>query len=282
MLSRRTLLAAGAGAVALAACGSRSSSGGDARDGLNLLVVTPEAEAGRSSRLAFVLQDDEQEYVTPKGVTLRFGPSQDRFTSPVVQARVFTDAAPAPPYFTVDAELAPTGTVWAQATVDGKRAVAPIMVVDARPGVVPGQPMPSVRTPSPGDGAGVDPVCTRSPACPWHDRSLDQALTQGRPLAVLVATPAFCQSTTCGPVLDILLQAAPTVGDRVGFLHLEVYATRPTGPEVTRTPLAPAVKALGLKSEPALFLVAPDGTVRDRVDGLFGATEAAQALQKLL
>ena len=286
VLSRRTLLAAGAGAVGLSACGAASTSRGRgeaARGGLNLLVVTPEAEVGKSTRLAFVLQDDEQEYVTPGEVTLQFGPEQDRYTSPVARGRVFTDAAPAPPYFTVDAELAPTGTVWAQATVDGsKKAVAPIRIVQARPGLGPGQPMPGVRTPAPGDNAGVDPVCTRQPACPWHDVSLDQALAQRRPLAVLVSTPAFCQTATCGPVLDILLRAAPDLGDTVGFVHLEVYATRPTGPEVTRTPLAPAVKAFGLASEPVLFVVGPDGTVRDRLDGLFGATEARQALQQLV
>ena len=286
MLSRRTFLAAGAGAVALSACGAASTSRSRdeaARGGLNLLVVTPEAEVGKSTRLAFVLQDDDQEYVTPEEVTLQFGPTQDRYTSPLVQGRVFTDAAPAPPYFTIDAELAPAGTVWAQATVDGtKKAIAPIRIVDARPGLGAGQPMPAVRTPSPGDNAGVEPVCTRQPACPWHDVSLDQALTQDRPLAVLVSTPAFCQTATCGPVLDILLRAAPAAGDRVGFVHLEVYATRPTGPEVTRTPLAPAVKAFALASEPVLFLVAADGTVKERIDGIYGTSEAEAALKRLL
>lgn len=285
MLSRRSLLAAGAGTAALAACQSVSSSKSkDAgRGGLNLLVVTPEAETGKPTRLVFVLQDDEKEYISPKTVTLQFGPTQDRFTSPRVEGQVFTDAAPAPPYFTVEAELAPKGVVWAQATVDGKKATAPITIVDSRPGLVPGQPMPAVRTPSPGDSTGVDPVCTRSEGqCPWHTVSLDQALKQGRLLAVLVATPAFCQTATCGPVLDILLRAAPEVATQVDFIHLEVYATRPTGPEVTRTPLSPAVKAFALASEPVLFLVGADGTVKDRVDGLYGETEAKQALKRLI
>ncbi|MEO5679920.1 MAG: hypothetical protein ABIS47_09655, partial [Acidimicrobiales bacterium] len=258
MLTRRTLLAAGAGAVALSACGagSRDARGqGAGGSGLNLLVVTPEAENGRSTRLAFVLQDDEKEFVSPKAVTLRFGPTQDRFTSPPVQGRIFTDAAPAPPYFTVDAELAPKGIVWAQVTADGRTATAPITIVDRRAGLVPGQPVPAVRTPSPGDSAGVEVVCTRSEGpCPWHDVSLDQALGKGRPLAVLVATPAFCQSATCGPVLEVLLRAAPEAGDRIGFVHLEVYASRPTGPDVSSTPLAPALKAFALTSEPILFL----------------------------
>jgi hypothetical protein len=251
--------------------------------GLNLLVVTPEAETGKSTRLAFVLQDNEREYVSPKRVTVQFGPAQDRFTSPLVEGRIFTDAAPAPPYFTVDAELAPKGTVWVQATVDGVRAEAPISIVDARRGLGPGMPVPSLRTPSPGDNAGLEQVCTRSEGpCPWHDVSLDQALKLGQPLAVLVATPAFCQTAVCGPVLDVLLRAQPEIGDRVRFVHLEVYATRPTGPEISRTPLAPAVKAFGLVSEPILFTVNADGTVKERIEGLYGTSEAAAALKRLL
>jgi len=284
VISRRTLLSASAGAVALAACKSKSKSTPSASSNANLLVVTPEAEAGRSTRLAFVLQDNAREFITPKRVTLQFGPSQDQFTSPLVEGRVFTDAAPAPPYFTVDAQLAPKGTVWVQATVDGKKAaVAPISIVDARTGLHPGQPMPRVRTPSPGDSAGVEQVCTKSGGpCPWHDVSLDQALGQGRPLAVLVATPAFCQTAVCGPVLDILLRAQPEFAERIRFVHLEVYATKPTGQEISKTPLAPAVKAFGLESEPILFTVTPDGMVKDRVDGLYGVSEATATLKKLL
>ena len=280
------MLAAGAGALVLAACGGSSTGGGSsgsAAKGLNLLVVTPQAEVGKPTRLAFVLQDDEREYITPKRVTVQFGPAQDRFTSPVVEGQLFTDAAPAPPYFTVEAQLAPKGTVWALATVDGKKATAPIQIVDARAGLGPGQPMPGVRTPSPGDTAGVEQVCTRSEGpCPWHDISLDQALTAGGPLAVLVATPAFCQTAVCGPVLDVLLKAQPEVGEAVRFVHLEVYATRPTGPEISRTPLAPAVTAFKLTAEPVLYLVAADGTVKDRIDGLYGTSEVTTALKKLL
>jgi len=275
---------AGAGAVALTACGASSSQGrSGAAKGLNLLVVTPEAETAKPTRLAFVLQDDEKEYISPSKVVLQFGPAQDRFTSPLVEGRVFTDAAPAPPYFTVEAELQPKGVVWAQVTADGRKAVAPINIVDARPGLNPGQPMPAVRTPSPGDMAGLEQVCTRSAGpCPWHDVSLDQALTQGRPLAVLVATPGFCQTAVCGPVLEVLLRAQPEVGDRVRFVHLEVYATRPTGPDISRTPLSPAVKAFGLVSEPVLFLVGADGMVKERIDGVYGTSEATAALKKLL
>src|SRR3546814_11078234 len=74
-------------------------------------------------------------------------------------------------------------------------------------GVKPGDAIPAVATPPPTDARGVNPICTAEPACPLHDVSLADALGEGRPIALLVATPAFCQIAICGPVLDVLLEA---------------------------------------------------------------------------
>jgi hypothetical protein len=281
VLSRRSLLVAGAGGLVLAACGGGSGAKTGA-DELNLLLVTPQAVAGKATRLAMVLQDGNRDYVVPRRATVQFGPTQDRFTSPKVEATIHDDAKPAPGYLTISATLSPTGTVWAQVDADGRKAVAPIQVVDRLPGLAPGGTLPAVATPSPAGSAGVDPICTRQPACPWHDLSLDAALKEPKPLAVLVATPAYCQTAVCGPVLDTLLAASQPFADRVRFVHVEVYAQRPTSTEVTATPLSPAVKAMGLESEPMLFLAAPGGLVRERLEGLYGAAEAQAALQRLV
>jgi len=242
-------------------------------------VVTPEAETGRPTRLAFVLQDDAKEYLSPKSVRLQFGPAPDRFTSPIVEARIFNDASPAPSYVTVEAELAPKGTVWAQATVDGRKATAPIMIVDARPGLGAGQTVPLVRTPSPGDAAGLEVVCTRSPEpCPWHDVSLDRAVGQGRPLAVLVATPAFCQTAICGPVLDLLVARQAQYADVVTMIHAEVYPNEAAAGRTTTD----VVTAYGLPWEPSLFLALPDGTITNRLDYTFDQRELDEALAALV
>jgi hypothetical protein len=282
LLTRRTLVAAGAaglGGLALGAC-KGSSDAPKKGTGLNLLVVTPEVPNGRAGRLVFVLQNDDRDPVTPKQATFRFGPSPEKMTSPVAEAEVHTDAAPATSYLSLTVQLSPVGTVWAEVTADGKRATAPVRVVDRLSGVGEGQALPSVVTPSPGDLAGVEVACTRQPACPLHDISLDKALALKKPLAVLVSTPAFCQTAVCGPVLDVLLKAAPTVGDAVRLLHLEVYAQRPRE-KIEGTPLSPAVKAFALDAEPSLFLVGADGIVRQRIDGVFGTGEVTRALAAL-
>ena len=63
------------------------------------------------------------------------------------------------------------------------------------------------------------------------------------PLAVLVSTPAFCQTAICGPVLDLFVAARDAHPD-VTFVHVEVYQSasevEASGPDAT---LAPAVEA---------------------------------------
>ncbi len=145
-----------------------------------------------------------------------------------------------------------------------------------------GQVMPSVATPTFDDPAGVDRICTRFEPCPFHEVSLDSVLGQ-RPVALLVATPAFCSTAYCGPVVDTLIGVAPTAPD-VRVIHAEVYAnTDEVGGNLADPNLriAPAVEAIGLAFEPSLFLIDSGGTIVDRIDNVFDATEAADALAAL-
>ena len=47
-----------------------------------------------------------------------------------------------------------------------------------------------------------------------------------RPVALLFATPALCQSRTCGPVTDLTLQVKSQYGKRMTFIHEEIYVKK--------------------------------------------------------
>jgi hypothetical protein len=141
---------------------------------------------------------------------------------------------------------------------------------------IPGKPMISTPTPTVDNHRGVEPICTRSPICPWHDISLDAALAQHKPMVVLFATPALCQTATCGPVLDQLLTLKTEFESKVRFLHSEIYTDN------TAKTNTPAVLAYHLDSEPILFLAGPDGVVKNRIDGLYGHAEMQAEITKLL
>lgn len=139
----------------------------------------------------------------------------------------------------------------------------------------PGDPMPPFDTPTVDDGRGVDPICTRDPEpCPFHDVTLTNALLSGKPVAYLVGTPAFCQTGTCAPALESMIDVQDLFGETFTWVHAEVYTDN------TATTPAPAVDAANLAFEPALFVIAPDGTVIERLDAIWGQTELVEVLER--
>jgi hypothetical protein len=181
-------------------------------------------------------------------------------------------------YFPLLATIDEPGIYTARTEIDGVGAEMSIKV-DARADVkviLAGDPMPAIETPTLANARGVNPICTSDPPCPLHDVTVAEALAAGSPIALLVATPAFCQLAICGPVLDVLLDVRSDHPD-VHFLHAEVYAD----PAHDLDTYAPVVAPLGLHFEPCLVLVGADGTVADRVDTIYDRTELGDRLAQL-
>ena len=127
---------------------------------------------------------------------------------------------------------------------------------------------------------GVDPLCTAVPPWPLHTTSLDTAIGGDRAIALLIATPAFCQTAICGPVLDLLVARQADVADTVTMVHAEVHAEVYTDDSARQT--TDTVMAYGLTWEPSLFLARPDGTITSRLDYTYDSTELDRALSELV
>jgi hypothetical protein len=141
----------------------------------------------------------------------------------------------------------------------------------------PGQRPPRVHTDTVagagGDKAAVD---TRRPFDDMHE--VDFADVVGRrPVALLFATPALCQSRVCGPVTDIAAQMQSKYGERMAFIHQEVY--RDNNPDKG---LRPSLQAFGLQSEPWLFTIDRRGRVAARLEGSFGFRDFEAAIRSAL
>jgi hypothetical protein len=108
--------------------------------------------------------------------------------------------------------------------------------------------------------------------------SVDFADVVGRkPVALLFATPALCQSRVCGPVVDIAAQLKERYGDRMTFIHQEVYVDNDVNKGL-REPL----KRFGLETEPWLFTIDRHGRVAARLEGSFGFTAFERAIRAAL
>ena len=110
-------------------------------------------------------------------------------------------------YFPLITSFDTAGNYQAVTTIDGKPSTQAFSVFDRAPRkLVPvGAKMVPVETPTVADAAGVDPdLHPAGGTCPFHTQTLTQALAAGKPTALLISTPEFCQIGVCGPVLDLL------------------------------------------------------------------------------
>jgi hypothetical protein len=137
---------------------------------------------------------------------------------------------------------------------------------------------PAVETDTVASAAGhLAAIDTRRPfARELHETSFKDLLGR-KPVALLFATPQLCQSRVCGPVVDIELQTKEKYGDRMTFIHQEVYRDN----QVDKG-LRPSLRAFGLRTEPWLFTVDADGRIAARLEGSFGVKEFEQAVQAAL
>lgn len=276
-----------AGAVLLGACGGEEAGGGGtattASGGLSLVQFfggLPMLAAGREFRAPFGVADTEGLLAVdraPATVTITMLDPDGKVVGEPVEVARHAEGLPRAYYplrFTVDDPGIYTG----RAEIDGQ-ALEMAIKVDAAEDVSViqvGAAMPPIATPTVADPQGVDPICTDDPACPLHDVAVADALEAGRPIGLLVASPAFCQIAICGPVLDVLLAVAPDHPD-VQLVHAEVYAH----PQDELDTKAATVEELGLTFEPCLVLVASDGLVVERLDTIFDEVEAGEALARL-
>jgi hypothetical protein len=130
-------------------------------------------------------------------------------------------------------------------------------------------------------------VSTTAPDVALYQTSLATALDQGRPIALLFATPGFCRTAVCGPSLAVFAALQQEFGGTVTFIHSEIYRypfgesfaqqseifaqamreTRNLTDAERKIGVSDAYYAWGLQSEPWLFLINSQGVITARFEG---------------
>ncbi|HWA53972.1 MAG TPA: hypothetical protein VG816_07350 [Solirubrobacterales bacterium] len=139
-----------------------------------------------------------------------------------------------------------------------------------------GQKAPLIHTPTPADvGGDLSKITTRIP--PDTQNRVDYADVYGKePIVLLFATPQFCQSRVCGPVVDVAEQLKQLYGDKAAFIHMEIYQDNDPS-----NPVRPQVSAFHLPTEPWLFAIGRDGRIKNVIEGAFGVEELTRVVKGL-
>jgi hypothetical protein len=265
--------------------------GGSAEAGLATSVFTV-----GDSRLAFGVIDDQGQFVYGKTAVYVAptpgDPAEGPFLAPadvlVTEGRYRSRQAaqetdPFAAVYQAEVPFAKKGA-WSVLTVTlakGRVFAAPAQVqvntkkADRIPDV--GEDAPRVATDTVESAKGnVEAIDTRVPPSDMHEASFDEVVGE-KPVALLFATPQLCQSRVCGPVTDIALQMQAEYGDRMEFIHQEVYVDNDPQKGL-REPL----RRFSLPTEPWLFVVGADGKITARLEGSFGLTAFEDAIKTAL
>jgi hypothetical protein len=160
-----------------------------------------------------------------------------------------------------------SGIVGATGSVTvSSRAADPIPAVGHKPPRVHTDTLKSAK----GDVSKID---TRDPPSDMHKVDFYDVLGK-KPVALLFATPQLCQSRVCGPVTDIALQMEAKYGDRMDFIHQEVYVDNDPNKGLRRP-----LNDFALRTEPWLFVVNKQGVITSRLEGSIGVRQFEDAVK---
>ncbi len=153
----------------------------------------------------------------------------------------------------------------------------------------PGDRAPNTRNPLPSArdvsmraidsrAADEDPTV---PDPELHAVSVADALAANRPVIVVVSTPTFCESRFCGPITDSVAILARTTGNKVAFVHLEVWRN------FEANELNPAAQewidpsGTHEGNEPWVFVVDRNGMIVERFDNVASDADLRAAVNRI-
>lgn len=137
-----------------------------------------------------------------------------------------------------------------------------------------GQAAPFMHTPTKASvGGDLSKIDTRDPHDDMHDVDYANALGK-RPIVLIFATPALCQSRVCGPVVDIAEQVRHSrKPDDTAWIHQEIYNNNKVNDGYR-----PQFLKYHLPSEPWVFTINRKGKIAAEIEGAFSADELEKAV----
>jgi hypothetical protein len=194
------------------------------------------------------------------------------------------DEADATHIYVAHLRLPRAGTYWLLAEPEaGKKkvqALGNVVVVKSDDPPDVGDSAPASATPTI-SSTGGDTASLTTKAPPDEallEHSIADSLRAKVPFVVTFATPTFCSSRTCGPVVEVVEEVAKRFdGEGVRFIHVEVFEDNDPAKGYNRW-----MREWKLPTEPWTFLVGASGRIAERFEGTVSVQELEAAVREKL
>lgn len=146
-----------------------------------------------------------------------------------------------------------------------------------------GERVPASEQPTLDDVDDVTEISSAQQPIPeMYEMTVAEALANGRPSVIAFATPAFCQSRFCGPIIEGAV--APVwyeYQDQANFIHIEPFDLEEARTNGRLVPV-PQMEEWQLQTEPWIFVLDGQGRVVAKFEGIADSTEVRNALRQTL
>jgi hypothetical protein len=250
-----------------------------------IVAGTSDYQPGKN-RVSFLVVDSRSRLVTSPSASVWVARALDAKPFLETTARLVRIGVPggakadASELYVADVHLPDPGKYWLLAEPVGTdpsiQALGNLLVRKRSTAPSVGDRVPRSNTPTLAstDGDLKTLTTSRAPDRALYESSVAEALAARTPFVVSFATPQYCQSRTCGPVVDVLSAVRKQFGrSGIPFIHVEIYADNDPAKGTNRW-----VRQWHLPTEPFTFVVGSDGKVAAKFEGAFSAEELAAAV----
>ena len=113
--------------------------------------------------------------------------------------------------------------------------------------------------------------------------SIADAIENGLPTVIVMASPAFCTNAVCGPQVEVLRDLKNEFPDQANFIHVDYYDNpEEIQGDLGRAVLSPVAREWNIPSTEWSFVINRDGVISGRFEGFTPLEELRQALKKVL
>jgi hypothetical protein len=253
--------------------------------GEDVAIVPGSADFGPGKvRLAFLVVDGQGRLVTrpTAKIWLARGLEAEPFAETTARSEKIgvggAEPGEAQEIFVTELDLPEPGKYWLLAEpVGGKRIQAlgnvEVKAEPAAPAV--GEAVPASDTPTLANATLEGLTTSNEPDRELYTTSIADALAAKKPFVAVFATPKYCTSRTCGPVVEVVSEVRKQHPE-LTFSHVEIYEDNDPAKGENQW-----VREWGLPSEPWVFVIGADGKVRERFEGTVSVRELAAAVDRI-
>lgn len=282
-------------ALAVSACSppaqpspTATATSDDNTNHLTVLVGSTDLAVGEN-RIVFALFDGNDQFVRVDSVHLSFFRADDTGAVPRGEAKgIFRQWPYGQGVYTSEASFDKPSS-WRMkvaAQVQGKPFEGSALLSVKEESLTPplGSPAPRSLNRTVRDVDSLEELTTDpSPDPDLYSMTIAEALSTEKPLVVTFATPAFCQTATCGPQLDVIKELKTKYRSQANFIHVEVFDNPlEMRGDITKGRLSPAFREWGLQTEPYTFVVDHLGNIAAKFEGFVAAEELGPEIVDVL